>query len=127
VGRDAEVAATKELLLRQDVRLVTITGPGGIGKTRLAVQVASAWLGVFQAAPFYSALLAEDPRLLVSVIVQTLGIREGGSQSPLEILQDHLQSSSRAPVLLLLDNFEHLARGRPLWQISLPFPILRSW
>ena len=114
VGRDAEVAATKELLLREDVRLVTITGPGGIGKTRLAVQVASGLVGCFPGGTHFIPLSSlRDPRLLVSVIVQTLGIREAGSQSPLEILQDHLQSSSRAPVLLLLDNFEHLARGAP--------------
>jgi len=114
VGRDAEVAATKELLLRQDVRLVTITGPGGIGKTRLAVQVASGLVGCFPGGTHFIPLSSlRDPGLLVSVIVQTLGIREAGSQSPLEILQDHLQSSSRAPILLLLDNFEHLARAVP--------------
>jgi len=114
VGREKEVAAAKELLLRQDVRLVTVTGPGGIGKSRLAVEVASGLVerfpGGIQFVPLSSL---RDPDLIASVIVQTLGIREAGGQSPFEILKKHLQDSSRAPMLLLLDNFEHLVQAAP--------------
>src|ERR1700730_13418640 len=113
VGREKEVAAAKELLLRQDVRLVTVTGPGGIGKSRLAVQVASGLVDCFPGGTHFVPLSSlSDPGLIASVIVQTLGIREAGGQSPLEILKENLQSL-RAPMLLLLDNFEHLVQAAP--------------
>jgi predicted ATPase/DNA-binding winged helix-turn-helix (wHTH) protein len=114
VGREKEVAAAKELLLRHDVRLVTVTGPGGIGKTRLAVQVASGLVERFPGGTHFVPLSSiSDPGLIVSVIVQALGIREAGGQSPLEILKKNLQDSLRTPVLLLLDNFEHLVQAAP--------------
>jgi predicted ATPase len=114
VGREKEVAAAKELLLRQDVRLVTVTGPGGIGKTRLAVEVASGLVELFPGGTHFIPLSSlSDSSLIASVIVQTLGIREAGIQSPLEMLKKNLQDSLRAPMLLLLDNFEHLIRAAP--------------
>jgi predicted ATPase len=114
VGREKEVAAAEELLLRPDVRLLTITGPGGIGKTRLAVEVASGLSGRFSGGAHFVALSSlTDPGLIASMIVQTLGIRESGSQSPLEILKKNLQDSLRAPMLLLLDNFEQLIQAAP--------------
>lgn len=114
VGREKEVAAAKELLLRPDVRLVTITGPGGIGKTRLGVQVASDLIECFPGGAHFVPLSSlSDPGLIASAIVQTLGIREAGGQSPLEILKENLQNSLRAPMLLLLDNFEHLVQAAP--------------
>jgi predicted ATPase/serine/threonine protein kinase len=114
VGREKEIAAAKELLLRPDVRLVTITGPGGIGKTRLAVEVASGLIDAFPGGAHFVALYSlTDPGLIASLIVQTLGIREAGSQSPLEILKKTLQDSLRAPMLLVLDNFEQLTQAAP--------------
>jgi len=114
VGREKEVAAAKELLQRQDVRLVTVTGPGGIGKTRLAVEVASGLIERFPGGIHFVPLSPlSDPDLVASVIVQTLGIREAGGQSPLEILKENLQDSLREPRLLLLDNFEHLVQAAP--------------
>ena len=114
VGREKEVAAASELLLRQDVSLVTVTGPGGIGKTRLAVQLASGMVEHFPGGVHFVSLSSlTDPGLIASVIVQTLGIREAGVQSPLEILKQSLRSARRAPVLLLLDNFEHLVDAVP--------------
>src|SRR5713226_4338501 len=115
VGREKEVAAAKELLLRQDVRLVTVTGPGGIGKTRLAVEVAGGLIEMFPGGIHFVPLSPlSDPGLIASVIVQTLGIREAGGQSPLEILKKNLQDSWRAPMLFLLDNFEHLVQAAPI-------------
>jgi predicted ATPase/serine/threonine protein kinase len=112
VGREREVAAAKELLLRQDVRLVTVTGPGGIGKTRLVVEVAGALGENFPGGTHFVPLSAvSDPNLIASAIVQTLGIREAGGQSPLEMLRANLKDSARAPMLLLLDNFEHLIQA----------------
>jgi predicted ATPase/serine/threonine protein kinase len=114
VGREKEVAAATELLLRQDVRLVTVTGPGGIGKTRLAVQVASGLVERFPGGTHFVPLSSlSDPALIASVIVQTLGIREAGRQSPLEILKENLQDSRRPPMLLVMDNFEHLIQAAP--------------
>ncbi len=114
VGREKEVSAAKELLLRQDVRLVTVTGPGGIGKTRLAVQVATEIGDHFPGGIYFVPLSAlSDPELVVSVIVQTLGLRGTGGQSPLEILKKNLEDTSRPPMLFLLDNFEHLVQAAP--------------
>jgi predicted ATPase/serine/threonine protein kinase len=114
VGREKEVAAARELLLRQDVRLITVTGPAGIGKTRLAVEVANGLVERFPGGTHFVPLASlSDPGLIASAIVQTLGIREAGSQSLLEILKENLQDSLRAPMLLLLDNFEHLVQAAP--------------
>ncbi len=112
VGREKEVAAARELLLRPDVRLVTVTGPGGIGKTRLAVQVASGLVENFAGGTYFVPLSSlSDPGLIPSAIVQAMGIRESGGQSPLQILHENLQDSTRAPILLFLDNFEHLMQA----------------
>jgi len=114
VGREKEVAGVKELLLRQDVRLVTVTGPGGIGKTRLAVQVASGLVERFPGGTYFIPLSSlSNPVLIASTILQTLGIREAGGQSALETLNRNLQDSSRGPTLLVLDNFEHLVQAAP--------------
>jgi predicted ATPase/DNA-binding winged helix-turn-helix (wHTH) protein len=114
VGREKEVAAAKELLLRPDVHLVTVTGPGGIGKTRLAVQVASGLVTHFPGGVHFVSLSSlGDPGLIASVIVQTLGIREVGGQTPLEALKENLQDPQHGPLLLLLDNFEHLVQAVP--------------
>lgn len=114
LGREKEVAAAEQLLLRPDVSLVTITGPGGIGKTRLAVQLASRLAEHFSGGTYFVSLSSlSDPGLLASVIVQALGIREAGTQSPMEVLKANLRRSGRAPKLLLLDNFEHLVGAVP--------------
>jgi predicted ATPase len=115
VGREKEISAAKELLLSKDVRLVTVTGMGGIGKTRLAVEIGSGLLDNFPGGVHFVPLSPlRDPALVASVIVQTLGIREAGGQSPLELLKKYFQDVSRAPVLFLLDNFEHLMPAAPL-------------
>ena len=112
VGREREVLGASELLLRQDVRLVTVTGPGGIGKTRLAVQVASGLVEHFPCGTHFVSLSPlSDPGLIASMVVQTLGIRETGGHSPLEVLRKNFQASLRGPMLLLLDNFEHLVEA----------------
>jgi predicted ATPase len=115
VGREKEAAGAKELLRRQDVRLVTVTGPGGIGKTRLAIEVATGLTEQFPGGIYFVPLSPlSDAGLIASVIVQTLGIGEAGGQSPLEILKKYLPDLLRAPTLFLLDNFEHLIQGAPM-------------
>ena len=114
VGRQKDVAAAQELLLRPEVRLVTVTGPGGIGKTRLAVEVGSSLVEHFPGGIYFVPLSpVSDPDLIVPVIVQTLGIREAGGKPPLETLKDNFQDSSHAPMLILLDNFEQLVAAAP--------------
>jgi predicted ATPase len=115
VGRDLEVAAAKELLRRPNMRLVTITGPGGIGKTRLALQLAGEMTQEFNDGVYFVPLSAvSDPSLIASVIVQTLGIPENGGQAPLEALKEFLQNSPRIPMLIVVDNFEHLVSAAPM-------------
>jgi predicted ATPase/DNA-binding SARP family transcriptional activator len=105
VGRRLEVAAVAALLRRDDVRLVTLTGPGGAGKTRLGLAVASE-LGpeLRDGAVFVDLSSVGDPALLGSSIAQELGLAEGGTPVR-ETLAEHLQSRS---MLLLLDNLEQL-------------------
>jgi predicted ATPase/DNA-binding winged helix-turn-helix (wHTH) protein len=112
VGREKEVTAVRELLMRQDVRLVTLTGPGGIGKTRLAVQVASGLVEHFPSGTHFVPLFAlRNPGLVASTIIQTLGLQEIGGQPPLEIIRENLQGPLHGPMLLVLDNFEHLVEA----------------
>ena len=113
IGRDEELAAAQALLLRKDVRLVTITGPGGIGKSRLAVEVARELSSAEHSFEVYFVPLAavSEPGLIASVIAQTLGVRETGGQSTFDALKEYLQHVPSPPLLLLLDNFEHLIGG----------------
>src|ERR1022692_2628681 len=108
IGREPEAAALRQLLGRDDVRLVTITGPGGIGKTRLALQVAGEIGHQFPSGVcFVSLSVVGEPGLIASAIAQAVGVREVGNQSALESLKDYLGGLDQ-PMLLLLDNFEHL-------------------
>ena len=92
-----------------------MTGPGGIGKTRLAVEVAGALRKEFSGGVHFVPLSAlSDPALIAAVIVQTLGVRGAAGSRRLEILKESLRNSSGGPMLLLLDNFEHLLQAAPI-------------
>ena len=106
IGRQQEVAVACSLLRRSQVRLLTLTGTGGVGKTRLALQVATALVEDF-ADGVSSVPLApiSDPDLVIPTIAQALGIREGGARSLLDLLQAFLRHKH---LLLLLDNFEQV-------------------
>src|SRR5688572_23046241 len=81
IGREREVAAVHALLSRADVPLVTLTGPGGIGKTRLALSVAAAMAEEFPAGVTFVPLAAiTDPTLVVSAVAQSLGVWEAGDE-----------------------------------------------
>ncbi len=114
IGREPEAAALRQLLSREDVRLVTLTGPGGIGKTRLALQVAGEIAGQFPGGVCFVALAAVgEPGLVASVVAQAAGVSETGNQSPQESLNEYLRGLNQ-PMLLLLDNFERLVSAAPV-------------
>lgn len=108
IGREHEETALCHLLGREDARLVTLTGPGGIGKTRLALQVAKEVGNQFPGGVCFVPLSSvTDHSLIASPIAQAFGLRETGNQSPHESLKEHVSGLDQ-PTLLLLDNFEHL-------------------
>src|SRR5215217_6376388 len=112
VGREREVAAVLALLRRPGVRLIALTGPGGVGKTRLAIRVAAEIADAFPDGVWFVALApVRDPALVVPTIAQTLGLRESGTRTAEERLRDVL-GDRRA--LLVLDNLEHLLDAGPL-------------
>ncbi|MFZ1916075.1 MAG: protein kinase [Terriglobales bacterium] len=114
IGREHEAAGLSQLLSRVDVQLVTLTGPGGIGKTRLALHVASEIADQFPGGVCFVALSAIGERgLIASTIAQALGVRETGNMSPQENLIEYVGGLSN-PMLLLLDNFEHLVSAAPV-------------
>ncbi|HMA37699.1 MAG TPA: tetratricopeptide repeat protein, partial [Chloroflexia bacterium] len=107
VGRESAVAAATHALQQPAVRLVTLTGAGGSGKTRLALQVAAELLAAFPAGVFHVSLAnIQDPALLLPAIARALGVPDSGRQLLAASLQDYLRDR---PVLLLLDNLEQVA------------------
>jgi predicted ATPase len=112
IGRKAEVSAIKKQLTRDGVRLLTLTGPGGTGKTRLSLQVAAELLDKFTEGVMFVALAAiGDPNLVASAIAQTLGIKGAGGKSLLETLKEFLRDRQ---MLLVIDNFEQVVTSAPL-------------
>jgi predicted ATPase/class 3 adenylate cyclase len=106
IGREKEIEAVKQRLLNPDVRLLTLTGPGGTGKTRLALQVAADALDDFEHGAFFVSLAPViDPGLVISTIAQALGVKESAGQPLIETIKDYLRDKS---LLLILDNFEQV-------------------
>ena len=106
IGREKEVAAVEHLLQREEVRLVTLTGPGGVGKTRLGLQVAAELSDRFaDGVVFVNLAPVSNPTLVVPTIAQVLCIPEVAGQMLLDRLKEQLQQQQ---LLLLLDNFEQV-------------------
>ncbi|TMG53498.1 MAG: tetratricopeptide repeat protein, partial [Chloroflexi bacterium] len=109
IGRQRELAELAELIERDRVRLVTLTGTGGTGKTRLALRIAAASVERFKNGVFVVSLGSiTDPQLVLPTIAQTVGVKLGSA--PGEDLARHLSGKS---MLLVLDNFEQLLGAAP--------------
>jgi predicted ATPase/class 3 adenylate cyclase/DNA-binding CsgD family transcriptional regulator len=107
IGREKEVTALLNLLQREEVRLVTLTGPGGTGKTRLGLQVAAELIDLFPDGVYFVNLAPiSDPELVGPTLAQTLDVKEIAGQSLLDLLKASLRWKH---LLLLLDNFEQVA------------------
>lgn len=106
LGRQTEIDESCNLLRRPEVRLLTLTGPGGTGKTRLSLQIASRLLDEFEHGIFFVPLAAIfDPALVLPAIAQALDVKEISGQSLVQALTVHLQDRQ---ILLVLDNFEQV-------------------
>jgi non-specific serine/threonine protein kinase len=112
LGREQELEALTQLLLRDEVRLITLTGPGGTGKTRLGLQAAANLSETFTDGTFFVSLAANtDAKLVMSTIAQTFGIFENPVRSVAEGVITHLHEKN---LLLLLDNFEQVVEATPV-------------
>ena len=110
IGRDDQVREAKQLLARS--RLLTLTGPGGTGKTRLSLEIAANVLDQFPNGVYFVPLSAiHDPELVPSAIAQALAISTTGSRRPIDALLDHLREKQ---TLLVLDNFEQVVKAAPI-------------
>ncbi len=112
IGADESVAAVVAILRRPGVRLLTLMGPGGVGKTRLAIAVGDHLLEIFRDGVFFIPLeTLNDPALLTAQVARSLNIETVGTQPLMDELKDYLRQKK---ILLILDNFEQLIQGAPL-------------
>jgi predicted ATPase/transcriptional regulator with XRE-family HTH domain len=112
VGREREVAAITETLRGDEVRLVTLTGPGGVGKTRLAIVVADDAAAHFSGGVAFVGLAhIRDASLVASAVAQGLGVRASGVESVKDSL---IAALGTGKTLLVLDNFEQVIDAAPL-------------
>ena len=112
VGREHEVETIATLLRKEDVRLLTLIGPGGVGKTRLAIEVARRSRESFADGVVFVPLAPlRDPELVPSVLAETLGVKDVADRSLQDALKRHLQGKV---MLLLVDNTEHLLPAAPV-------------
>ncbi len=111
IGREKELQAVITLLRQPGVRLVTLTGTGGVGKTRLGLQVATDMLDDFVEGVYFVPLASiSDAGLVVNTINRVLGVKETGDLSPFDLLKSYIQDRH---LLLLLDNFEQVLPAAP--------------
>ena len=107
VGRKSELVSLKGVLLDPSVRLLTLTGPGGTGKTRLAIQVADDLVTMFEGGvSFVNLAPIAEPELVGSAVARALGVRESPDVPLVTAIGDHLRRLG--PTLLLMDNFEQV-------------------
>jgi len=112
IGREQAVAAVRDYLLRDEVRLLTLLGAPGIGKSCLGLQAAASLVEQFRDGAFFVELgSTEDPDLVATTMAQTLGVVSAGNQPPSAGLAQFLKNKQ---MLLLLDNFEHVVAAAPL-------------
>ncbi|MEV0715671.1 DUF4062 domain-containing protein, partial [Asanoa sp. NPDC050611] len=111
LGRRVEQRSLRDLLTSDDVRLVTLTGPGGVGKTRLAMELGSQLRNTFADGVRFADLSGvTDPALVPTALAQSLGLRTVPNRPPLEDVVTYLRNRS---LLLVVDNMEHLADASP--------------
>ena len=111
IGREPELQAARDLLLRPEVRLVTITGTGGIGKTHLAMALGNEIQETFaEGVSFVSLATTYDSELVIPAIAHALGLKEVGDRSPMQLLKTFLHDKH---LLIVLDNFEQVLPAAP--------------